>query len=134
MDIKSVYLNAALPPDVDWIVTTYLGAQYHRDLRPGPCTYKSIVLSMYYMACQTPTASYICTTRPPHSPKVTRCQNSMTASSTGQPPQRQPTSSSLLTIHSYLASPQKTSIQLSIASVGKHYEFTLDRDATIFWT
>ena len=38
----------------------------------------------------------------------------------------------MLTIHSYLVTPQRTSIQLSIASVGKHYEVTLDRHATSF--
>ena len=59
MDIKSAYLNAPLPPDSDWIITTLephiaLATPHKNTASSTPC-----------MASRTPAASSTNTTAPP---------------------------------------------------------------------
>ncbi len=88
MDIKPAYLNAALPPDADWIVTAL---EPHKNIESGWILHKNIELPMRCMACQTLAASSIKTTRPPYSPKDTKCPHSTTAFSIGLRPPKPPT-------------------------------------------
>ncbi len=77
MDIKSAYLNATLPPDADWILTSpkYVISTH----------YKNIASATHYMAYLTPADYSTSTTKPHFSLKATACLLSMTASSFAPP-------------------------------------------------
>ncbi len=87
---------------------------------------------MHYTTCQTRAACSTCTTRQLSSPKATRCPRSTTAYSIALTRLKRSTSSFFYVDDILIFSISPVNMDNVITNVGKHYEITLDRDATSF--
>ena len=104
MDIKSAYLNAALPPDADWTLHwNPISRRCAAWTRP-----KNTASRTRCTAYSTLADFSTSTTKPPSLPKDMTCPHLTTAYSTAQPPPKLPTLLSTSTIRSHSATPQPT--------------------------
>jgi hypothetical protein len=123
MDIKSAYLNAALPPDADWIVTT-LEPHIANACGLDPAQEYRIVNALYGLP-DSGRLFYL------HYKKALLAEGYLMSAFDNclfiaSPPLRQRTS---LT---FIFSKSQENIDNVITNVDKHYEVTLDREATSF--
>jgi hypothetical protein len=114
MDIKSAYLNAALPSDANWIVTT-LEPPSQQFAASTP--HRNTASQMHYMDSQTPADSSTSTIRRQYWPKVIfLCLPLTTAYFIASPLLRQRTSSSTSMTPSSSATSRQTSTPSSSTS------------------
>ena len=121
MDIKSAYLNAPLPPEAEWIVTPYRHSvrpqhsprisHRQRTLRSSRIFYlhykKALLAEGYIMSIFDNCLFY----------RVS------------------PTETTYIIVYvddTFIFSNSQANIDAVITNIGKHYEVTLDRDATSF--
>ena len=128
MDIKSAYLNAALPPDADWIVTT-LEPHIAEVCGLDPTQEYKITNALYGLPdsgrlfCQHYKAALLA-----EGYRMSAFDNCLFYRTTA-------TETTYIIVYvddTFIFSYSAENIDTVIASVGKHYEVTLDREATSF--
>ncbi len=129
MDIKSAYLNAALPPEADWIVTT-LEPHIAEVCGLDPAQEYRIINALYGLPdsgrlfYQHYRAALLA-----EGYKMSAFDNNCLFYSTTA------TETTYIIVYvddTFIFSNSAANIDAVITNVGKHYEVTLDRDATSF--
>jgi hypothetical protein len=128
MDIKSAYLNAPLPPEADWIVTT-LEPHIARVCGLDPMQEYRIANALYGL----PFSGRIFYQ---HYKKALLAEGyTMSAFDNCLFYRVSPTETTYIIVYvddTFIFSNSQANIDSVITSIGKHYEVTLDRDATSF--
>jgi hypothetical protein len=128
MDIKSAYLNAALPPEADWIVTT-LEPHIATVCGLDPAQEYRIANALYGLP-DSGRLFYL------HYKKALLAEGyTMSAFDNCLFYRITPTETTYIIVYvddTFIFSNSQANIDAVITNIGKHYEVTLDRDATSF--
>jgi hypothetical protein len=128
MDIKSAYLNAPLPPDSDWIITT-LEPHIALACNLDPAQEYRIANALYGLP-DSGRLFYL------HYKKALLAEGyTMSAFDNCLFYRITPTETTYIIVYvddTFIFSNSQANIDAVITNIGKHYEVTLDRDATSF--